>query len=186
LHLFQLFDTAYTPSIYLLLLCLTTIPTAWCPKLTDDNWKPWSTLVKTHLESKDLLDFIINAPPADGTKPDAKKEAIARTLIIQAVGIERMSYIMGLSTAYKQWETLRKVHEPARQHRLATLSQSFYGYQLKPKPTVDKTASELTGLQSDIRLLDKDQAPTDQAKLAMLLLLYRCLNTVYEPVILHL
>jgi hypothetical protein len=81
---------------------------------------------------------------------------------------------------------LRKIHEPAGQHRLATLLQSFYGYQLKPKPTVGKTASDLTGIQSDIRLIDFTQAPTEQVKLAMLLLLYRSLNVVHEPVILHL
>jgi hypothetical protein len=156
-----------------------------CPKLTDDNWKPWSTLVRAHLESKDLLSTITDVHDAS-PKPDPKRDATARTIIMMYAGMERMGYILNLGTAYEQWETLRKIHEPAGQHRLATLLQSFYGYQLKPKPTVDRTASDLTGIQSDIRLIDSTQAPTEQAKLAMLLLLYRRLNAAYEPVILHL
>jgi hypothetical protein len=155
------------------------------PKLTDENWKPWSALVKTYLESKDLLGTI-TAQPTTAKKSDAKKDATARTIIMMYAGMERIGYILGLRTAYEQWETLRKIHEPAGQHRLATLLQSFYGYQLKSKPTVDKTASELTSIQADIRLIDPVQAPTDEAKLAVLLLLYRRLNAAYEPVILHL
>ena len=40
---------------------------------------------------------------------------------MQAAGIDQIGYILELDNAYKQWETLRKVHEPAGQHRLATL-----------------------------------------------------------------
>ena len=116
-----------------------------CPKLTDDNWKPWSALVRTHLESKDLLAFITK-PAADAPKLDPKKDALARTIIMMSAGMDRIGFILDLETAYEQWETLRKIHEPAGQHRLATLLQSFYGYQLKSKPTVDKTASDLTSI----------------------------------------
>ena len=155
-----------------------------CPRLTDDNWKPWSALVRTYLESKDLLDCITVKPPKSGAA-NTKHDAAARSIIMMYAGTDRIGYILGLNTAFEQWETLQKIHEPAGQHRLATLLQSFYGYQLRAKPTVDRSASELTSLQSDIRLIDASQAPTDQAKLAMLLLLYRRLNPAYEPVILH-
>jgi hypothetical protein len=68
---------------------------------------------------------------------------------------------------------------------MASLLQSFFGYTLKAKGTIDTAASELTVIQSDIRLIDPNQAPSDQAKLAVLLLLFRRLDSAYEPVVLH-
>jgi hypothetical protein len=170
-----------------------------CPKLTNENWKAWSALVRTHLESKDLLDTIMppllpvgtitgtvsdarqstTTDPADskleakgdaeqpttidleGLKREARKDATARTIIMMYAGPDRLGYILGFHTAYEQWETLRKVHEPTGQHRLATLLQSFYGYKLQPKNTINKTASDLTSVQSNIWLIDPGQALTN-------------------------
>jgi hypothetical protein len=81
-----------------------------CPKLTDENWKPWSALVKTHLESKDLLETIM-VQPTGSQKVDAIKDATARTIIMMHARMVRIGYILGLNTAFKQWETLRKVHD---------------------------------------------------------------------------
>jgi hypothetical protein len=68
---------------------------------------------------------------------------------------------------------------------MALLLQSFFGYMLKAKATVDSTASELTVIQSDIRLIDPAQVPSNQAKLAVLLLLFQHLDSAYKPVTLY-
>lgn len=77
--------------------------------------------------------------------------------------------MLELTTAYTQWEALRKIYEPTGRHRLAALLQGFYGYTPKPKTTIDQMATELSNLQADIRLVDKEQAPTEAAKIAVLL-----------------
>jgi hypothetical protein len=104
---------------------------------------------------------------------------------MQHAGFDKSMHILHLKTAYEMWNTLKTIHEPAGQAQMASLLQSFYGYTLKPKPTVDSTASELTIIQSDIRLIDPLQVPSEQAKLAILLLLFRRLDSAYEPVVLH-
>jgi hypothetical protein len=68
---------------------------------------------------------------------------------------------------------------------MASLLQSFFGYTLKPKATVDKVASKLTVIQTDISIIDPEQTPSDQAKLALMLLLFWCLGSAYEPTVLH-
>ncbi len=45
------------------------------PKLTNLNWKPWSALVRCHLESKELLDMIEIKPEGDQMKAWKKKDA---------------------------------------------------------------------------------------------------------------
>jgi hypothetical protein len=157
-----------------------------CPKLNDTNWKPWSALVYCHLESKELLDAIQNTPP-EGSLPKAraKKDAQARKIIMQCAGFEKSMHILHLRTAYDMWHTLKTIHQPAGQAQMASLLQSFFGYTRKAKGTVDTAASELTVIQSDIRLIDPEQAPSDQAKLAILLLLFRRSDSAYEPVVLH-
>jgi hypothetical protein len=157
-----------------------------CPKLTNTNWKPWSALVLCHLEAKDILDAIKEAlPEGDIPKAKAKKDAQARKVIMQCAGFEKSMHILHLKTAYDMWKSLKTIHQPAGQAQLATLLQSFFGYTLKAKGTVDTAASELTAIQSDIRLIKPEQAPSDQAKLAVLLLLFRRSDSAYEPVVLH-
>ncbi len=80
---------------------------------------------------------------------------------------------------------LKTIYQPAGQVQMASLLQSFFSYMLKPKATVDSTASKLTVIQSDICLIDLAQVPSEQAKLAILLLLFQCLDAAYKPVILH-
>jgi hypothetical protein len=152
-----------------------------CPKLSDTNWKPWSALVQSHLESKDLLDTITTK----ATGRSSKKDAQSRAIIMQHAGFEKSMHILHLKTAFEMWYTLKTIHQPAGQAQMASLLQSFFGYTLKPKATVDKVASELTVIQTDISIIDPEQTPSDQAKLAMLLLLFRRLDSAYEPTVLH-
>ena len=91
---------------------------------------------------------------------------------MQYAGFEKSMHVLHLTTAYDMWKTLKTIHQPAGQAQMASLLQSFYGYTLKPKDTVDSTASELTVIQSDIHLIDPLQVPSEQAKLAVMLLLF--------------
>jgi len=54
------------------------------------------------LESEDLLEAITTPPTNSSKEITAKKDALARSIIMQAAGMDRIGYILGLDNAYKQ------------------------------------------------------------------------------------
>ncbi len=116
--------------------------------------------------------MIDTRPEGEQTKGQKKKDAQAHTVIMQYAGFKKSMHVLHLTTAYDMWRMLKTIYQPTGQVQMASLLQSFFGYILKPKATVNLTASKLTVIQSDIHLIDLAQVPSEQAKLAILLLLF--------------
>lgn len=83
------------------------------PKLTNKNWKAWSIIVCTHLESKGLESLIdteqnIDKPQtrqqttedANAGESLATKDTRARGIILEAVGIKKAIYILYNTTVF--------------------------------------------------------------------------------------
>ena len=61
---------------------------------------------------------------------------------------------------------------------------AFHGYTLRPEDTVDTASARLTTIQTDIRSMNQDKAPSDQAKSIKLMDLFVRRNRRYEPIVL--
>jgi hypothetical protein len=111
-------------------------------------------------------------------------DAKAQALIVIYLGVDQLSFVATAATAYEQWQLLRTIYEPTGPAQLAALLAAFHGYTLRPGVQVDKVASDLTTLQSVIRLIKATEAPTDNAKLVTLTELLLRSNNWYESTIL--
>ena len=111
-------------------------------------------------------------------------DAKAKALIIVQLGIDQLSFVATATSAYDQWQALKTLYEPTGPAQLAALLADFHGYTLQPNVQVDKVASDLTTIQSDIRLIEPTEAPTDNAKLVTLTELFLRSNSRYESTVL--
>lgn len=105
-------------------------------------------------------------------------------LIAVYVGTEQLLYIANTKLAFEQWWALKQVYEPIGTAQLAALLAAFHGYSQRPGHRVDKVASDLTTLQSDIRVINAGEAPTDTAKLITLTEMLLKSNPRYESTVL--
>jgi hypothetical protein len=139
------------------------------PELSKDNWPEWSDLLRDVLESKDLLSIVESSTSSiEREKAEFKKnDAKARTIIKSAAGSAYRVHLLGLSTAKDCIEKLRGVCETTSEERVQTLLSSFYG--LKFTTSIDTTASKLTTIQNQVKVLSEGEAPTDTAKKTILL-----------------
>jgi hypothetical protein len=110
--------------------------------------------------------------------------AKAMALIAVYVGTKQLLYIANAKPAFEQWWALKQVYEPVGTAQLAALLAAFYGYSQRPGHRVDKVASDLTTLQSDIRVINAGEAPTDTAKLITLTKMLLKSNRRYESTVL--
>ena len=85
-----------------------------------------------------------------------------------SVDAQQMSHIVNLRTAKDQWDALKRVHETAGTHRLASLLRQFYRWQLGDRK-IDVGVAELNDLQADIASIDSKESPTEFAKTITLL-----------------
>jgi hypothetical protein len=141
------------------------------PELTKSNWLEWSDLLKDILESKDLLSVVESTladNATDSTKAEFKKnDAKARAIIKTAAGSSYRVHLLGLPTARACIQKLKGVCETTSEERVQSLLSTFYG--MKFTTSIDTTASKLTTIQNQVKVLSKDEAPTDTAKKTILL-----------------
>jgi gag-polypeptide of LTR copia-type len=150
------------------------------------------------------------SPPSDGTSDDTSSpgssgtdtaqsittakikkdlklaDARAMALIAVMVNSDQLGFIATATTAYEQWGNLKRIYEPTGLAQLAALLAAFHGYTLRPGVQVDKVAADLTTIQSDIRLINASEAPTDNAKTVTLTELFLRANARYETTVLML
>ena len=126
----------------------------------------------------------VAAAVAKATKELQLGDAKAKALIVIYLGVDQLSFVATATTAYEQWQLLKSIYEPTGPAQLAALLAAFHGYALRPGVQVDKVASDLTTIQSDIRLIEPTEAPTDNAKLVTLTELLLRSNNRYESTIL--
>jgi hypothetical protein len=104
-------------------------------------------------------------------------------LIIGSVDSIRLSLIEVLDSVFKQWEILEKAYTPAGGTQLSTLSAKFHSYKLRSGISVVEAASELSNIQTDIRFVDPEEAPTEYRKANKLMELFLASNDCYEPAV---
>jgi hypothetical protein len=79
---------------------------------------------------------------------------------------------------------LRRTYQPTGTVLLVQLVTQFHGYTLRSEDTVDSASARLTTIQTDIRFVNPDETPSDQAKSCKLMDLFCRKNRRYEPVVL--
>ena len=153
------------------------------PKLTVDNYKLWSVNTKTYLEGKSLWTIVSGARPrAEATLRNGEEElaalpfetwdrddARARSIILSTMSTTQAGHIMELTTARAQWDALKQIHQSSGTQRLTTLLKHFYTCRMEPSESIDELATRLGNLQSELKMISKNDAPSDCAKVVILL-----------------
>ena len=151
-------------------------------KLGSNNYKAWSATVEVVLLSRKLWGIVsgtrlkpewLPAAIPDPVKAEALEawmtdDATTRAIFMTSVDAQQMSHIVNLRTAKDQWDALKRVHETAGTHRLASLLRQFYRWQLGDRK-IDVGVAELNDLQADIASIDSKESPTEFAKTITLL-----------------
>ena len=153
------------------------------PKLTVDNYKLWSVNTKTYLEGKSLWTIVSGARPrAEAMLRNGEEEvaalpfetwdrddARARSIILSTMSTTQAGHIMELTTARAQWDALKQIHQSSGTQRLTTLLKHFYTCRMEPSESIDELATRLGNLQSELKMISKNDAPSDCAKVVILL-----------------
>jgi hypothetical protein len=119
----------------------------------------------------------------DWTRTQKRRNSKAIALIMGSIDSIRLSLIEALDSAFKQWEILEKAYTPAGGTQLNTLSAKFHSYKLRSGISVVEAASELSNIQTDIRSVDPEEAPTEHRKANKLMELFLVSNDRYEPAV---
>jgi hypothetical protein len=132
------------------------------------------------------LDPKVSKAIEDATEALLLGDDQAKMWIGTQVGAEQWSFIATAKTAYGQWGALKRVYEPMGNAQLGSLLAAFHGYNLRPGQKVEKVASDLTTMQTDIRMINPSEAPTESAKLIRLTEMLLKSNFRYENTVLML
>ena len=153
------------------------------PRLTVDNYKFWAVNVETFLEGKSLWTIV------DGSRPRAKEpfrkegeeetsltfdkwdrdDARARSIILSTMSDTQAGHILELKPAKAQWNALKRIHQTVGNQRLITLLKQFYTCRISPSESIDELATRLSNLQSKLKIISKNDAPSDCVKVVILL-----------------
>lgn len=102
------------------------------------------------------------------------------------IGTEQWSFVATAKMAYEQWRALKRVYEPMGNAQLGSLLAAFHGYSLRPGQKVEKVASDMTTMQTDIWMINPGEAPTESSKLVRLIEMLLKSNLRYETTVLML
>jgi hypothetical protein len=160
------------------------------PKLTPkptDSGSPGVVLPGQSPESSETLPQLTPEQVKDiatATEALRNRDAKARAWIATQVSPEQLNYIISLKTAFKQWQSLKRVFEPTGNAWLGALLAAFYSYTLSTGYWIDKVATDLTTMQTDIQMLDLLKALTESSKLVQLTELFIKSNLQYKSTVL--
>ena len=76
---------------------------------------------------------------------------------------------MELKPASAQWNALKQIHQSVGAQRPITPLNQFHACRIGPSESIDELATRLSNLQSELKVLSKENAPTDFVKIIALL-----------------
>ena len=137
------------------------------PKLTEENYRTWSKIMKNNLIGKKLWSIVIGRIVCpDETRPSDLEawefnNATAMTYIMTAVDDRQLQHIIRLDTANDQWETLNRIHRDIGLIRLIPLSRRLCGYKAGPSDSVEQIASELRTIAAVMAEIRPGEEPSE-------------------------
>ena len=137
------------------------------PKLTEENYRTWSKIMKNNLIGKKLWSIVIGRIVCpDETRPSDLEawefnNATAMTYIMTAVDDRQLQHIIRLDTANDQWETLNRIHRDIGLTRLIPLSRRLCGYKAGPSDSVEQIASELRTIAAVMAEIRPGEEPSE-------------------------
>ena len=137
------------------------------PKLTSDNYRLWSHLLKVHLIAKDLWKVVSGATliPPESMPLDRDSwifdDATAITILMGAMDERQQKHVQLQRSAKDVWDTAAEIHGRDSRARLVPMLRRFHTYKAKPEEGVDETVAELEDMRDIIANINPEVRPTD-------------------------
>ena len=137
------------------------------PKLTSDNYRLWSHLLKVHLIAKGLWKVVSGTAsmPPESMPLDRDSwifdDATAITILMGAMDDRQQKHVQLQKSAKDVWDTAAEIHGRDSRAQLVPMLCRFHTYKAKPEEGVDETVAELEDMRDIIANINPEVRPTD-------------------------
>ncbi|RFU25060.1 hypothetical protein B7463_g11276, partial [Scytalidium lignicola] len=173
------------------------------------NYRTWSVQVKAYLQGQELWEVVSQGismsqsttresslshgsdlPPQDVPLPSIDRlrsvsaDGRARSIIMSYCTPSTLEMIIDLETAKEQWDTLKEYIAPLGIQQLGAKLMAFNSY-MPPKTnaTVLRLVTDLNALQNEIGAISKDDKPSNNTKIAVLLRVVEAMDSRFHSIV---